>query len=86
MSPWKTEMYLEGNIKVDFKDMYCYLVPNSAVLKFGGLIIQNFDFFWSPIFILLFGPSVNGLNELGWGSVGGESAFPTVPAVVQVTP
>jgi hypothetical protein len=42
MSPWKTVLYLEGNIKVDFKDMYCYLVPNTAVLNFGSHIVQNF--------------------------------------------
>ena len=86
MSPWKTELYLEGNIKVDFKDTYCYLVPNTAVLKYGSLTVQNFELLSSPIFILLFGPSVNGLNELGWDSVGGESAFPTAPAIVQATP
>jgi hypothetical protein len=57
-----------------------------AVLKFGSLIVQNFDLLWSPIFVLLFGPYMNGWNELWWDSVGGESAFPTVPAVVQVTP
>ena len=34
---------MEGNIKVDCKDMYFYLVLNTAVLKFGSLIVQNFD-------------------------------------------
>jgi len=66
--------------------MYFYLVLNTAVLKIWSLIFQNFELLWSPNFILLFGPSVNGLYELGWDSVGGESTLPTVPVVVQVTP
>jgi len=65
--------------------MYCYLVPNTAVLKLWSLIVQNFELLWSPNFVLLFVSSVNGLNELECDIVGGESVSPTVPTVVQVT-
>ena len=66
--------------------MYCHIVPNTAVLKFGNLIVQNFELLCSLNFVLLFVSSVNGLNESDCDSVGGESASATVPVVVQLTP
>jgi len=54
-----------------FKDMYFYLVPNTAVWKFESLIVQNFELLWSPIFYTVVCPFREcfvwiGMRQWGW--------------------